>query len=341
VIKKFNVKKTKQLNLINNILMHFYRKKTSCDINITDINRILIIDFSLIGDMIMAIPFLKNIHINCPKAIITMVCMPWGKDILGDQNLVDEFVTFNGKDCLNTPISWIKEIRLIRSVLLSINKYVYDIGFEPKGDLRHTLFLHYTNCKATVSYNYTGGSYLVTNSFLPPEDTYHLIDEKLKLLELSGFKLDNTELIPRLIISKKYQSFTKEFISFYGLSDKIIIGVHPGASNVNKQFGNYSDVIIGLKKYLGSEYIIMIFEGPGEEEIADQLLKVAERNNICYIHVKKTLKEYITLVSICNYMLCNDSAAGHIAAAYGIPVIVIFGPVSPEASSPKGINTVI
>jgi ADP-heptose:LPS heptosyltransferase len=267
--------------------------------------------------------------------------MPWGKDILGDQDLIDEFVIFNGKDCLSTPFSWIKEIRLIRNTLLSINKYKYDIGFEPKGDLRHTLFMHYTNCKKTISYDYTGGGYLITDSFLPPDDTYHLIDEKLKLLELSGFKLDSTELIPQLIISNRYKDIAKEFINFHGLSDKIIIGVHPGASNVNKQYVYYPDVIMGLKKYLEAEYIILIFEGPEEYEIADQLVKVAEKNYIPYIHVKKSLKEYVALVSICNYMLCNDSAAGHIAAAYGIPVIVIFGAVSPETSRPKGINTVI
>ena len=45
--------------------------------------------------MIMNIPFLENIKKNCPKAKITMVCMPWAEVVLGDQNLIDNFIVFD------------------------------------------------------------------------------------------------------------------------------------------------------------------------------------------------------------------------------------------------------
>ena len=84
------------LNIANRILSAVYSKPSAEELgNFNQVKNILIIDFSLIGDMIMNIPFLENIKKNCPKAKITMVCMPWAEVVLGDQNLIDNFIVFD------------------------------------------------------------------------------------------------------------------------------------------------------------------------------------------------------------------------------------------------------
>ena len=54
---------------------------------------------------------------------------------------------------------------------------------------------------------------------------------------------------------------------------------------------------------------------------------------IC-VFVYEDIRTYIQRVAVCDLMICNDSSAGHIAAAYGIEVHVIFGPVLPELAKP-------
>ena len=177
MIKKFNIEKTRQLDKIDRLLSLFF-KKPKCDNSIkpAPIRNILIVDFALIGDMVMNIPFLRVIRENCSNAEITMVCMPWAETVLADQGLVDRFIIFDGKNLLSTPKKMLESRRIIRNALRDINQREYEVGIEPKGDLRHIFFMHYTRSKRTVSYNYTGGNYLITDSLTPKQDTKHLID---------------------------------------------------------------------------------------------------------------------------------------------------------------------
>lgn len=340
MIKKFNVNKVKQLSKIDKIISLFFKKPINSNReNLCDITDILVIDFSLIGDIIMDIPFLRNIKYNCPNAKIVLVCMPWAKTILEDQKIVDEFIIFDGKNKLSTPLKVAINFMEIISIIKKINKKRYQIGFEPKGDLRHTLFMHYTECDRTITYNYTGGSYLVTDSFEPIEGTKHLIDEKLDLLKLAGFGICQELTIPSLSIGQDMEQFIQKFVEINDLKEKTVIGLHPGASNVNKQYKNYPELVKFIVEYCEENIFFCIFEGNDEEKIVEQVSSVLQKEQ--YVVVKRSLKEYISLVSVCNYMICNDSAAGHIAAAYDIPVLVIFGPVKDETASPRGGAKVI
>ena len=341
MIKKFNIKKTKQLKAINKVLSLFYRKPKSYQrIELMDVSNILVVDFALMGDMVMDIPFFRTIRRNCPKAKITMVCMQWAEVILGDQGLVDEFVVFNGRDLLSTPISIVKHFKEIKNALKRVNAKSYDLGIEPKGDLRHTLFMRYAKCRRTISYNYTGGDFLVNESYTPKAETKHLIDEKLDLLEMSGFLIDDADRLPELSLSDKWRSFADHFKQKEGLRDKIIIGIHPGASNVNKQYRYYPDLVDKIDRFLDKDSVYCIFEGPGEDNIVNALEEKLSEIGRDYRRIKMNVKEYISIVSICNVMVCNDSAAGHIAAAYGIPALIIFGPVKAETALPRGKNRI-
>lgn len=339
LIKKFNVQKTKQLDKINKILSLFF-KKPVCrrEHELNEVKDILVVDFSLIGDMVMNIPFLQNIKYNCPKAKITMVCMPWAEAVLGDQGLVDEFVIFDGKNKLSGPKQILKNWGQITSTIKSLNKKTYQIGFEPKGDLRHTLFLHYIKCDRSITYNYTGGDFLVTDSFKPLQDTKHLIDEKLDLLRLTGFDINQDTTMPVLKLTDEWKYMADKFKKDNFEENRLVVGLHPGASNVNKQYKFYPEIVARIAAEYEEKIQFCIFEGNGEQEAVDSVCKKLNKKQ--YVRVKKSLKEYITLVSVCDCMICNDSAAGHIAAAYGIPVLVIFGPIMDETARPRGIGRV-
>jgi ADP-heptose:LPS heptosyltransferase len=344
MIKKFNTEKTKNLEKVNNVLRLFYRKskKRSANTDAAHYRNILIIDFSLIGDMVMSIPFLKNIRFNCPNAQITLVAMPWSKVILGDQSLVDNFIIFNGKDELASPGAWIKNRKDIRKTLREVNKTHYDIAFEPKGDLRHMLFMRYTNADRTVSYNYTGGDYLVTDCYEPVKGIEHLIDEKLELLRLSGFSI--TPYVPELKLSDAARDYVECYKERHGLGGKVLIGIHPGASNENKRFGKYPELVERLSKELSKknrDYTFLLFESPDGESEIKSIIQTLDRTHISYHIIQKSIDKYIQLVSLCNYMICNDSSASHIAAAYSIPTLVIFGAVKSETALPRGKGKVV
>lgn len=118
-------------------------------------------------------------------------------------------------------------------------------------------------------------------------------------------------------------------------------GIHPGASNSNKQFKHYPEVIMSIDSILDNNCVYFLFEGNNESSVADKVEETLIDIGRDYIRIKKSLKEYISIVSLFDFMLCNDSAAGHIAAAYGVPSIVIFGPVEKEVAIPYSKSVVI
>lgn len=337
MIKKFNVEKTKQLDKVDKLLSFFYRKPVAnSKKKFTEVENILIIDFALMGDMIMNIPFLRTLKRNCPKAKITMVCMSWGEIILGKQGLVDDFIFFDGKNKLSTPRNILLHLPEIKKVIKKINLKSYELGFEPKGDLRHTLLLHYTNCDRSISYNYTGGSFLITDSLDPKIETEHLIDEKMDLLELIGMKVWEEDKLPELILNDNDFIFLNRFKKENGLDGKYLIGLHPGASNSNKQYKHYPELIEMIKNSINSSTVFLVFEGPGESEIVDSVCAKMDCLSIDYLRIRESIDIYIRIVSLCDIMICNDSAAGHFAAAYNINTIVVFGPVDHRTAIPRG-----
>lgn len=65
---------------------------------------------------------------------------------------------------------------------------------------------------------------------------------------------------------------------------------------------------------------------------------IIDTHNISYSVIKKGLNEYITIISIAQLMICNDSGAAHIASAFGVPTVVIFGNVDPKYVTPLVVS---
>ena len=151
MIKKFNPQKTKFLKLLNGMLSLFFLEKTANSaLDIKSCKRILIIDPTLIGDIVMLIPFLRVVKKNTNNAKITLVCNKWAKDILSNQGLVDSFVFVDSK-ILNSPWAFIRNIRYLKTVYREINREEYDVSIEPRGDLRYILFMHYCRAKGMLT----------------------------------------------------------------------------------------------------------------------------------------------------------------------------------------------
>ncbi|MDD2639917.1 MAG: glycosyltransferase family 9 protein, partial [Arcobacteraceae bacterium] len=109
---------------------------------------------------------------------------------------------------------------------------------------------------------------------------------------------------------------------------KPTLGINPGATYGSakrwypKEFAN---VAITLAK----QYDIVIFGGPGEVDIANDIEKELKENGISnYTNLagKTTIPKLIEHIAGLDVFLTNDSGPMHIAAAYKINTIAIFGP---------------
>jgi heptosyltransferase-2 len=65
-------------------------------------------------------------------------------------------------------------------------------------------------------------------------------------------------------------------------------------------------------------------------------LEVAEKSKINPIILtgKTTLAEVVSVLSVCDLLVSNDTGPAHISAALGTKTLVIFGPTNPRTTQP-------
>ena len=107
---------------------------------------------------------------------------------------------------------------------------------------------------------------------------------------------------------------------------KRIIGIAPFTSFAGKSYP--LDLMQNVIAYLQKDHLIYLFGG-GENELKQ--IKVWENayDNVIDIASPFNLTEQINIITYTDLMISMDSANGHIAANYGVPVLTIWGMTHP------------
>jgi heptosyltransferase II len=114
-----------------------------------------------------------------------------------------------------------------------------------------------------------------------------------------------------------------------------ILGVNPGASyGSSKRW--YPKEFAELAYRLSNEYDILIFGGADERDIANDIERyLIEYGVINYENLagKTTVGDLIKKISNLDLFITGDSGPMHIAAAFKVPTIAIFGPTNENETS--------
>ena len=107
-----------------------------------------------------------------------------------------------------------------------------------------------------------------------------------------------------------------------------ILGLNPGATYGSAKRW-YPEEFAKVAIQLSAKYDIKIFGGPGEIEIAGDIEKSLQNagiSNYKNLAGKTSVEELIQNISELNLFITNDSGPMHVAAAFAVPTIAIFGP---------------
>jgi len=127
-------------------------------------------------------------------------------------------------------------------------------------------------------------------------------------------------------------------------NDKKILGINPGASYGSAKRW-YPKEFADVATHLSDKYNIIIFGGPNEVDIAYEIENyLIQRNikNYKNLSGQTSISDLIREISSLNFLITGDSGPMHIAAAFKIPTISIFGPTkSLETSQWQNDTSVI
>jgi heptosyltransferase-2 len=118
--------------------------------------------------------------------------------------------------------------------------------------------------------------------------------------------------------------------------DKPTIGINPGATYGSAKRW-YPEKFAKVGEFF-KDYRLIIFGGPGEEKIAKDIEKNLTHPDFINLCGKLSIKELCEYIGGLKLFITNDSGPMHIAAAYNVPIVAIFGPTDYKETSPWSKN---
>ena len=129
-------------------------------------------------------------------------------------------------------------------------------------------------------------------------------------------------------IPNELKIYKKDNTKHKAQGSKLVLGINPGATYGSAKRW-YPEEFAKVAISLATTYDIKIFGGPTETDIAldiEEELKKANITNYENLAGKTSIDELIENISNLDLFITNDSGPMHIAAAFGIPTVAIFGP---------------
>jgi ADP-heptose:LPS heptosyltransferase len=294
----------------------------------TEVRSILVIHQGALGDFILALPGLETLRNAFPHA----------KSVIMGYPRILELV----------------EKRFYAQEILSIDQKGMATFFVREGSLDLPLSQFFRTFDLVVFFGKDGegtvvgnlrrvcqGNILQINSFPPWDEKIHLTDHLLK--QFAQYGLSASESNPKLHLNGSDQKWAMDFWERKGVRkeerSKVVI-LHPGSGSRKKVWplDRFLSLAHMLQDHLGSKILVVL--GPAEGIEVQRTFEGMGTNS--FILAKGlSLLQLASVMEGCWFFIGNDSGISHMAAALGLPTIVIFGPTDQRVWSPRGEKTLV
>ena len=284
-------------------------------------SHLLILRFSSMGDVAMIIPSLRCLTIAYPDIKITVVTNEFYKPFFSEFKNINFFATDfkNSHKGIKGLLKLFKELKNLKPT------HVADLHSVLRTHFLAVLFrLRFIKIKKIDKLRpdkkrLFRKSKKVLKPLIPTQYRYSEVFCRL------GFNIDLTSHqfpLPK-IINDKAQGFLSAMEN-----GKKKIGIAPFASFTGKIYP--LDLMQKVVAFLQNENYVLLF-GNGKYEIDILKVWVKAYPNALGCYVLDSLESELEIISNLDVMLSMDSANGHLAANYNVPVISLWGLTHPFA----------
>jgi heptosyltransferase-2 len=291
--------------------------------------KILVITLSGIGDALMFTPALGLLRNSLPDAEIDALVMYRGaKEIYESNPNFNKVIHFNFlEEGAFKSLNFLFQLR---------KKYDASLNVYPSNRKEYNLisFLIGAKKRAGVVYLRKNRNNLnsLNNIRVLENDNVHNVLTNIKLCEaLIGIKF-NEEAPLEFHINDEEKDKTEKHLIDFGISDnELVVGFHPGCAtlknHVKRRWEPEKFAELGKKLINNHSGRILIFGGPEEKELKDQISSLINSDKVNVINAENLTKSS-AIMKRCNIFVTNDSSQMHIAAALGLKVVAIIGPTN-------------
>ncbi|HNT97211.1 MAG TPA: lipopolysaccharide heptosyltransferase II [Elusimicrobiales bacterium] len=274
--------------------------------------RIVLLQGAFLGDCVLTLPLLKQLRELFPSSSVSVLARPETAGVFAQADPSAAIIEDRKRSS-----SFLAEFFRLKREL---QKGAFDLAVIPHRSLRSALLARLAGIPRRVGFSSSAGAFLLTDR-VPFSWLLHDLERNLTLL--LPLKGSPQPAWPGL--SSPPDPFKK-----FGLPDSGLFGVNPGSAWPTKCWpaARYAEVIKRLHGELGLRAVLV--GGPKEREVAAEVERLAGPGACFNLAGLTGLGELMAVIKRMSLFLTNDSGPMHIAAAYGVPVVAVFGPTTRE-----------
>jgi lipopolysaccharide heptosyltransferase I len=292
---------------------------------------ILITKPSSLGDIVLALPALRALRMSFPEAKISWLIRPEFAQLIENHPYLDEIITFDRK-LLGKAWFHPGAFGALMSLIRKLRRSKFDIVFDFQGLFRTAFLAWLSGCKKRFGMANAREFATIFYTHKVPQDieSIHMVDYYLKIIQAAGASEFGVEFV--FPPNPNAEDSVGRLLASHGIEDNYAVLIS-GSAHQDKcwppeRFAQLADKI-------SSQYGLSIV-ATGSASEADIVEKIKEKANvpIASIAGQTSLSELVALLKCARLVVSNDTGPGHIAAALGVPLVLMFGRTNPIRLEP-------
>jgi heptosyltransferase-2 len=300
------------------------------------IKNILVRGPNWLGDAVMCEPALRGLRRLFPDAQISLLVKPAVADLFGGHPALTRVLTYESTG-RHAGLSgkW--------ALAEQLRRQSFDLAVLFQNAFEAAFLTFLAGVPRRYGYATDGRSLLLSEQVAAPDRRAlaHQVRYYWDLLKPLGLTGDPPA--PELVVSPEEEQAIAERLAKGGLTaNDVIVGINPGST-----YG-------GAKRWLPERYAeaterlcrtiqesrdqqvgVVIFGAKGEERLGQEIAaRLSSRSLV--LSGATTIRELMAAVKRCAMLLTNDTGPMHIASAFQVPLVAIFGPTDWRTTSPFG-----
>ena len=297
-------------------------------------HNILIIKPSALGDIVMALPALTALREGLPHAKISWLIRPEFAALIENHPHLDEVIIFDRKllgKAWQRPTAFSSLLSLIRR----LRHGNFDAVVDLQGLFRTATLarLSGTNTRLGMANARELGHLFYTDRIAQDENCIHIVDYCLRIVEALGApRTDARFIIPK--DQAAADAVTNVLITGDVNPDNYAVFI-PSSKHAWKCWPaeRFTEL---AQRIAGRFHLSIVATGSAcDKDILDKLTAAASVP-IANLAGQTNLRQLIELLRTARLVVSNDTGPGHIAAALGTPLVMMFGPSNPARLAPYG-----
>lgn len=319
-------------------------------VDLNQIERLLILKVSSMGDIVHASPVAAALKRAFPHLYIGWIAEDRHAGVIEGSPRIDRLHIIPHKALREKPFgraAW----QIVAQIARELRAERYQVALDLQGLLKSAIW----GVLGRVPIRYGAHRMreltplLLRRMPIPERSDRHVVQQYLDAARWLGapcefpdlYTAPNDALLPEppvefpLYVPDTARQQVAHKLAQLGADGKPIISINPSAGREWKRWdiAKFAELSDRMEAAWGVP--VVFIGGPGDKPLEERL-RLLKKRLLRSLIGRTSLKEAMAVVERSAVHICGDTGTAHIAAAFRVPVVSLYGPTSPDRTGPYG-----